>query len=290
MMGRIVCATLALAGVAHGQKFEVASVKLTPDMSTMSDRERSNCGSRLDAGRVQLRCAALSALIARAYEIEPFQLHGPEWMPRVRVDVIATLPQGTTEKDVPAMLRDLLAERFHLKVRRESREEQVYALVAGKDGPKLKDAPTGDLTSDHPFPEDRKEGIAISIGNFGVDGWQTYSMKSATDRTILFEARRITAAGLARVVAGQVDLPVIDQTGLKGAYEVAMLVPGGPNAHRAGAGSGRGGVAPVSENAAEPSGVNLFKSLEKLGLALEKRKAEIEHVVVEELEKQPTEN
>jgi uncharacterized protein (TIGR03435 family) len=45
-----------------------------------------------------------------------------------------------------------------------------------------------------------------------------------------------------------------------------------------------------SAQASDPSGVNIFKSVEKLGLKLEKGRASIAHLVVEHIEKTPTEN
>jgi len=97
------------------------------------------------------------------------------------------------------------------------------------------------------------------------DGWQTYSMLNGA---MIFDASRITLAQLTTVLAKQVELPVVDRTGLSGAYQVSFPVPHGPNGRGS---AGRGGAPAPSNDAALPSGGDIFKSVEKLGLHLEKR-------------------
>jgi uncharacterized protein (TIGR03435 family) len=63
--------------------------------------------------------------------------------------------------------------------------------------------------------------------------------------------------------------------------------PGGPGG---GPGDGRGGVPGASPNASEPSGGTIFEAVQQLGLKLEARKSPVETIVVEHLEKMPTEN
>lgn len=183
------------------------------------------------------------------------------------------------------MLQALLAERFKPVVRREPKEQRVYALVVDKDGPKLKESAPGAVPSDKPFPNgagDRK--LVMVIGD--PDGLQTVSrLKSAT----VFEADTVTLPGLARGLRRYVDLPVIDMTGLKGTYQVAMNVPERGVGRRIGARGGADSGRPT-DDVSDPGGVSIFASVQKLGLQLEKRKAPIEHIVVEHLERAPTEN
>ena len=97
------------------------------------------------------------------------------------------------------------------------------------------------------------------------------------------------------------DHPVADMTELKGSYQVAldlsmedimnaarsagMQGPGGPG--RGGGGMpGRG----AAEGASDPSGSSLFNNVQQLGLKLEARKAPADLIVIDHLEKQPTEN
>ena len=113
------------------------------------------------------------------------------------------------------------------------------------------------------------------VGGATVDGWLAYFQLKGN---VALEANRITLPNLAAALRREMDLPVVDQTGLKGFYEVSLPVPG-LWLRRSG-----------SAEASEPSGVNLSKSLEKVGLKLEKGKAPIEHLVVDHAEKAPTGN
>jgi hypothetical protein len=95
--------------------------------------------------------------------VRDFQISGgPSWIGSDRYDVLAKPGGNTSSQDLPTdaanmtdderkvllqQLRQrtqaLLADRFNLAIHEESREEQVYALVAGKDGPKLVETKEG---------------------------------------------------------------------------------------------------------------------------------------------------
>jgi uncharacterized protein (TIGR03435 family) len=80
-----------------------------------------------------------------------------------------------------------------------------------------------------------------------------------------------------------VDLPIVDQTGLKGYWDVTLQVP--PVARR---GGNRGGD--VSQEASDPGSVSLFTTLPKVGLKLEKRRIELDQIVRDRADKTPIEN
>jgi uncharacterized protein (TIGR03435 family) len=288
MHTRLFSAFLIFAAVVQAQTFEAASIKPAPDFATLTPpQRRAHCVTKIDAARVQMNCSPLRFLILRAYGLDDYQLSGPDWMATQRIDLLAKLPDGATENQVPAMLQALLADRFKLVVRRESREEPVYALVVGKDGPKLKEAPTGDLASVRPFPNGADGRILLTIADVGSDGWRTYSKLG---ETMVFDATRITLPQLAKVLMNQVDRPVVDRTGLTGAYEVSMPVHGGPNGVRGARGRGPGIDIPPTDRASVPSGADIFKSVEKLGLVLERTRVPIEHITVESVARTPSEN
>jgi uncharacterized protein (TIGR03435 family) len=101
------------------------------------------------------------------------------------------------------------------------------------------------------------------------------------------------------------DRPVVDMTELKGNYQVALELPmqelinlaramapelagvGAPAGLGPGAGAGPGAAAPI---ASDPSGTSMFQAVQALGLKLEPRKAPVESMVVDHLEKAPTDN
>jgi uncharacterized protein (TIGR03435 family) len=275
---------LLAIGAAFAQpKFEVASIKpsLRPAEAMAAGR---NVGARIDGAQVDIGVASLALLIKMAYRVEMYQISGPDWMATERFDILAKIPDGATKEQVPEMLQALLADRFKLVVRRESKEEPVFALLVDQGGPKLKESPPGAGSSDKPFPNGRGDRIPVYVLHT-PDGVRTYSLSKGV---MIYEAEKITLPELALVLMPYFDIPVIDMTGLKGWYQVAMDVPGGPNAARIGA--RRGDVGPPSGEASVPSGVSTLASVQKLGLRLEKRKALVERIVVEHLEKAPTEN
>jgi len=124
------------AGVAAPPAFEVASVK--PNKS--GDRAPWRfAGSR---GGITATNVTLQFLITNAYDVRDHQISGgPSWLNSERYDIVA---KGTVDNPTPAknrqMLKTLLADRFQLRLRRESKELPVYALVVGKNGPKFHEA------------------------------------------------------------------------------------------------------------------------------------------------------
>jgi uncharacterized protein (TIGR03435 family) len=99
-----------------------------------------HAGMKIDGARVDIGNFTLTQLITKAYDVKTYQVQGLNWMipTAQRFDIIANLPAGATKEQVPQMLQALLAERFKLVVRRESKEQKVYALLVGKDGIKMK--------------------------------------------------------------------------------------------------------------------------------------------------------
>src|SRR4029453_18553735 len=83
------------------------------------------------------------SIIRLAYGLRDFQTVGaPEWVDTARFDIQARGPQGAVESEAPRRLQSMLAERFALKVHRETRARPIYALVLaranGSLGPRLR--------------------------------------------------------------------------------------------------------------------------------------------------------
>jgi len=135
---------------------------------------------------------------------------------------------------------------------------------------------------------------------------------SPQEGRIHLEASKVNMAGFADLLTGMMDRPVVDMTGLSGDYQVALdaspeeLIggmiraagltfgpggPGGPGGFGGPGGPGGGGFRPQTDGAAsDPSGAMVSSSVEKLGLKLDARKAPVESIVVDHLEKAPTDN
>jgi uncharacterized protein (TIGR03435 family) len=236
---------MASAGAVHGQStavagFDVASVKVNATGLNRSSINRS--GGKITFSNVSLREwieFAFGIPAGRDYELE-----GPGWMEAEKFDMAATFPPEASRDRVLEMLRLLLAERFHLKTHKENRKLLSYVLVV-KRGPKLQAGKEGD------------DGAFI----FG-DGRMT--------------ARALSMSDFAARLSGPVfklDRPVVDMTGLKGAYDFTL------------------NWAPVDEPADGVSSPSIFTALqEQLGLKLEARRVVTGIQVVDFVEREPAGN
>lgn len=306
-----ICVVLLVPALALGQaqgpalSFEVASIKpAEPITPALVASGRLHVGMNIDTSRVDIGYLSLADLIPIAYKVKPFQISGPEWMRSQRFDILAKLPEGATKEQVPEMLKALLQERFHLKAHLEKRENNVYALVVAKDGPKLKESP--------PEPEAPADAAGLTVGrgenqlriNAGRGGATVVSAQAGTtkitpgpDGTMRMEMSKVTMAAFAEMLTPLLDRPVMDTTELKGNYQVSLDLTmdvllnvaraAGVGVPGVGALGGDAGRAP---QASDPSGGSIFASVQQLGLRLESRKAPVEFVVVDSVEKMPTEN
>lgn len=313
----IACAFLAagFAGFAQTPAFEVATIKPAPTQQELMQQIQSGklkLGMSVDGAQVNLGLVSLSDLIVLAYDIKPYQLQGPDWMSQQRFAIQAKLPEGATEKQVPDMMKALLADRFKLTVHHDKKDASIYALIVGKDGPKLieaSSAPEADLP-DTPntvsvdtgkgqmkMVQDRKGGMAIQGG--GTEGTVRVS---TGPNGIHMEMTRVTIPRLVETLSQMVDKPILDMTGLKGTYQFAMDLPMEEMLALARKSMSAAGIQlpgpgiPVSvgtgvaDAASTPGGAGVFQAVEKLGLKLDSRKAPIDLIVVDLLEKNPTDN
>src|ERR1017187_9580473 len=126
---------------AHGQTapapaaFEVASVK--PVEPSPDGRVIRRLGG--DPGMVDYKNFTLKILLARAYGLKDYEITGPDWLDTEGYDVLAKVPAGVPQDQIPAMLQALLADRFQIKFHKETKTLPVYVLAVAKGGPKLKD-------------------------------------------------------------------------------------------------------------------------------------------------------
>ena len=290
-------------GAAAGQTpapppaFEVASVKPAAPLNRGQLLSgQAHAGMRIDAARVDIGSMSLEELIRVAFRVKPYQVSGPDWMASVRFDVLAKLPEGASAEQVPEMLQALLAERFKLTVHRESKEHAVYALVVGKNGPKLKEAaPDADTpaATDDANPQvhvnGRGENMSVSISGGQIG---TAHMSMGPNGTMRLEAPKMNMAALADSLSRFFDRPVVDLTELKGSYQVALDLSMDDlrNAARAAGYLAAGMARPEADAASDPAGASIFAAVQRLGLKLEPRKVPIDVVVIDHLEKTPTEN
>src|SRR5262249_9578942 len=134
-MRKLFILVVAIAGWAQDPVFEVASVRPAEPGARQPSIRRDPTGG-FSASNVSLR-----APIVPAHNILDFSLsRAPRWTRSERYDVVAKAPSAVKKSDTWAMLRALLAERFHLAVHRETKELPVYELVVAKSGLKIGEA------------------------------------------------------------------------------------------------------------------------------------------------------
>lgn len=223
-----------------------------------------------DGGILRYTNVSMRDSIRAAYKVKDFQIQGPDWMGNARFDITAKLPEGAKEDQIPQMLQALLAERFKMVVHRETKEHAVYALVEAKGGLKLK-------TTEVPAGSEAR-------------GTQT-SMTTGPEGAHL-KATSITLGGLAEVISHFSDRPVVDMTGIKGQYDFDLVFSADTVAGTRNDGGGAAVPAsgePHSSDLAEKAG-SIYDSVKPYGLRLEPRKADMQILVIDRIEKTPTEN
>lgn len=228
-----------------------------------------------DPGRIDYR-ASLEYLIMAAYQVGSFQVLGPSWLNDRKFEIVAKLPPGATGPQLREMLKSLLRERFHLALHREQRVMPVSVLTVAKSGPKLKESqyPRREIADGFELPptgapnelEVDQQGYPNVPPNEGA--WLV-TLRSGRSRTHQLNA---SMHDLAVILSNRVDRPVTDGTGLTGRYDFTL--------------SWQSSVSVDTE-----AGPDLESALQQqLGLKLETSKTPVEVLVIDGIEKDPTEN
>ncbi len=314
---------MAAAISAQSPAFEVATIKPAPPLDAatmkMAASGQLRVGMSIDAGRVDIGMLSLADLIRVAYRIKPYQLTGPDRMPAQRWNIQAKIPEGASVDKVPEMLQALLEDRFQLKIHRSNADHPIYALVVGKNGTKLKpadpDPAPADKAADAPAPPAGKGEMVLGSGDGqmrikqNADGRGStitnaklgqVKVSMAEAGAMRMEFSKMKMADLADMLAPFADRPVLDMTDLPGSYQVSLELSIQDMmrvAQAAGAGFGLpAGPAPAGNPSQSPADAastpanSVFTAVQQLGLRLDPRKAPVEMIVVDHLEKTPTEN
>ena len=235
--------------------FEVASVKPggTLPIPRPSAKGLKSTGIWIseDPGRITYLNTTLIPVLTRAYQVKRHQINGPAWLDSEKYDIVATVPKGALKEQIPAMLQNLLADRFKMTVRVETRQEKIYALVVGKNGPRLKES---------------KEPDARGV-SFDAQGHVQFLAYSLAD--------------FAEFLTNTLDRSVVDMTGLQAHYDIFTELD--PRISKLGP------LEATEQDAANPL-PSVFTSVQELGLKLEARDGMVKYVVIEKAEKVPVEN
>ena len=222
-------------GLLGAQTFEVASIKPT-------NADPGSSGIKTGRGRLDANNVTLKRCIMGAYGVGPHQIAGgPDWLDSDRFEITAKADQPVNEDAVlMAMLQSLLAERFKLAFHRETRAMATFVLEVGKSGPKMEKAEAGESGTN---TSSNNTGITINAHNASMDSF-------------------------AKILARQMDLPVVNHTGIEGVFNLKLQW--------------------ARDSAKE--GPSIFTAIqEQLGLRLSSQKAPVEILVIDYAEK-PSEN
>ena len=228
--------------------FEVASVK--PDARAKMGGEGSRREMvRLEPGRLTMLNVTLRRAIQGAYKVNSYQISGPSWTDEERYDITAKATDAVPEEELRLMLQRLLAERFHLQFHRQKKELPAFVLAVAKGGPK--------------FHESKAAG--------------EFSMQPTGKATATFQ--HATVSQLVDLLSNVLKMPVLDETGLKGQYDVSVDMS-----------------SYIPENmdhnnpALDLSGIVIAALQEQLGLKLESRKQLLDMLIIDGADKEPVEN
>ncbi len=203
-------------------------------------------------GTFTARNVSMRRLLRSAYGLSDLQITGPDWLDSDRYDLVAKSPQGMPDTELMPMLQALLKERFHLAVHREMKEMPVFEMVIAKGGLKIWLFDPARPVPKPPLPANVTSAMTASNGVF-------------------------TMPQLATHLTGAAGRPVLDKTGLEGRYCFFLF------------------WTQLSADAADAAGgsgpPDFFAAVEQqLGLRLEPKKESVEILVVDRVDRVPTEN
>jgi len=279
----IACLLIAVNTFAQTRReFEVASVRPAAEQA----QAQVAAGLHIDGSQVRITYLSLKDYIVMAYQTRLNQIVGPDWLGTTRFDIAAKLPEGASQSDVSAMLQSLLTDRFQMKMHREMKEFPVYVLDVAKTGPKL--TPTGDAEPSAGTPLNiaaggNAAGVAINFGN-GAN--LTLGEKS-------LESKKLPMDVFADMLSRFLDRPVLNRTNLAGTYDFTLdLTPEDRLVMLIRSAVAAGVVLPPQALALLDAGSSdsLSTSLRKAGLSLEARREQLEVLVIDQIQKTPTEN
>jgi uncharacterized protein (TIGR03435 family) len=284
--------------------FEVASVKKAEPLNVNAIMAgKMNLGMVIDNAQVNIKSMSIGEMMRVAYKVFPYQVSGPEWVTAERYTVTAKMPAGSTRDQVPEMMQALLAERFKLTFHRETKDQPVYALVVMKGGPKLQEsapddaapAPSGGPAAPQATaPTDGGAQVRVNVSSDSSGTVQQASPYGnvkflGRENGMRLECTKMTARGMVDQLGRFVERPVIDMTDLKGKYDLTLDVGWGDMMAMARA---VGMTLPIQAppGAMEPGSSAVFTAIQQYGLKLDPRKMPIEMLVIDHVEKTPTEN
>jgi uncharacterized protein (TIGR03435 family) len=256
-----------------------------------------NFNIEISGHRVAVQFATLQTLIYKSFDTPPGSIKNkPKWLDDVHYDIVGTVASNGAVppipgheadidyEDVKEMLRSLLADRFKLATHMGTEPATVFALTA--DSPKMKLSPDSEHAScvEGPGPDGKDPRIENPLRN------RLISCQHMTMAQFAIE--------LHNLASGFVPAPVVDSTGLTGAYDFSLsfskanLLRLPTSAPSTAAPSASGDTQATDPGSGGLPPISLFDALQKqLGLKLVKKDSVPQPVlVIDHVEEKPTEN
>jgi uncharacterized protein (TIGR03435 family) len=263
-------------------EFDVADIKLSPPDATPNGRLQPG-------GRIDFQGITMKQLIQIAWDINDDELMagGPKWLDSTKYSMVARASAAVTGTgnnmqidvdDLRLMLQALLKQRFKLVTHFEDRPVNAYTLVADK--PKLQAADPANRTKwiNGPAQGAKDPRDTNPILNRLVTCQNMTMAQFAED--------------LPRMAGGYISQPVVDATGLTGAYDFTLSFSGAGRLTGSGGRGGDASAAGATPMAADPTGgLSLFDAVQKqLGLKLDLRKRPMPVLLIDSVQEKPSDN
>jgi uncharacterized protein (TIGR03435 family) len=234
-------------------KFDVADVHVSA-----KSPNANQSGGFLRAGRYEIRKGTMVDLVRIAYGVDADKvLGGPAWLETDRFDIIAKAPQSTPPDTVKLMLQGLLADRFKLVVHKDTKPLAGYALTVGKGKPKVKESETSGSPGCQGKPEPAPPAQVL------------YVVVTCRGMTMETFAQNLRGMG-----GPYFNNPVVDQTGLKGSWDIDLKF------------TPRQLLANIGSDA-----ISIFDAVDsQLGMKLDLQKIPTPVIVVDSVNQKPSDN
>ena len=271
---KLVLAVASSLSVLNGQSFDVASIRPAPPYPSQGGVNTTVQGGpgTKDPTHIRWNFASLTNIIDAAFAVRPNQVTGPGFLNGAMFNIEATVPAGATREQVRAMWRNLLADRFGMVARVEKKEFDGQELILAKGGPKFQESKLSDAVQPQTpvFENGRLKSPGIAAMSQNVRGFQA--------NKVMANAQPMSA--IANLLISELNEPVVDRTELLGKYDFEFdFIPRATSSK-----AGKNGLPP-------DIGLDIVEALDEyLGLKVRKAKIPLDHVIVEKINRDPTEN
>jgi uncharacterized protein (TIGR03435 family) len=262
--------------------FEAVSIRPSPSESA------PRISARFTGSHFEISTATAQELVRRAFNVESFRVIAPDWARKRLFDLRAVAPAGATERDIPGMLRQVLEERFALRMHVEKRPFPVYVLSVGPSGPSFRevdpsqpfepviDSPRTGSGTIGGVKGDEQRRVITQEGTAVMTPQTSHRTRYLDDGSIELDAMRITMEEFIGQLWG-VGRPVVNRTGLTGTYTFKTVLP--PPQLK-----GMDQLLAVRGVTLDPSGSSLTNVMEKLGLKIVPTDDLLDAIVIDRIE------